>query len=472
MGKSERPLTTLARRVAELQDQANEARFDRERGRARLIEADLGVGGDRAARGVRLRAPTSASAIRLVASLAAALLLAALAVGLVARPRAPIGFELGTIEAGVVGEWIAAPPSAELPIHFSDGSLLRLAPAGRARVVAVSAIGAEIALERGALDLSVVHRERTRWLVRVGPFQVHVIGTRFETSWDPVTEQFGVALREGAITISGPVVGDSRAVRAGERLTISTASRTIEVGSIDSATAPPASSDAPRVAPPAPDPVLVPIAPAPIAPSATVRAPDTESVAPKEQAGGGGAAALPSARHEAPGWAELALEAKYKDALAAAEREGFDAICGAASAHELHALGDAARLGGSGARAVQAFAALRKRFPGSPEAAAAAFILGRTAQDQSRDYAGAASWYARYLSEEPGGGFAAEAAGRLVEAEDRMGDEAGARRAAERYLAAYPKGSHAAYAKSVLARGSSSAPPGEALGRPGTIREP
>jgi TolA-binding protein len=109
---------------------------------------------------------------------------------------------------------------------------------------------------------------------------------------------------------------------------------------------------------------------------------------------------------------------------------------------------------------------------GSPDAAAAAFILGRIAQDQSRDYAGAASWYARYLSEQPGGEFAADAAGRLVEAEDRRGDEASARRAADRYLAAYPNGSHAAYAKGVLARGSSSTTPDDALDRPGTIRDP
>ncbi len=55
--------------------------------------------------------------------------------------------------------------------------------------------------------------------------------------------------------------------------------------------------------------------------------------------------------------------------------------------------------------------------------------------------------------------FAADAAGRLVEAEDRRGDEAGARRAAEQYLAAHPSGSHAGYAKHVLARGSKAVPP-------------
>lgn len=132
------------------------------------------------------------------------------------------------------------------------------------------------------------------------------------------------------------------------------------------------------------------------------------------------------------------------------------------------ALVQAFRLGEPEARAGQAFNALRARFPGSPDAAAAAFILGRIAQDQSRDYAGAARWYTRYPSEQPGGAFAADAAGRLVEAEDRMGDEGSARRAAARYLATYPKGSHAAYARSVIERGSSPSAPGT----PGAVREP
>lgn len=466
MGKSRRSLTDLGQRVAELQDQAPGAQLDRARGRARLLAADLdGETGASARRG-GLRVRASTLSLRLVAALAASLLLASLAIGLALRPRPSMGFALGTIEAGIVGEWIAAPPAAELPIRFSDGSLLRLAPTGRARVVSVNEHGAEIALERGSLDLAVVHREHARWLVRVGPFQVHVIGTRFETSWDPVTEQFGVALREGAITISGPVVGDARAVRAGERLTISTATNTVESSSIEASAAPGPSASAPIEAAPAP----APRAPATVAPSATARAADLEPLVPRGAMSNEAQAALPPAPREAPGWAALALDAKYKDALAAAEREGFDAICAGASAHDLHALGDAARLGGSAARSAQAFNALRARFPGSQEAAAAAFILGRIAQDQSRDYAGAAKLFARYLSEQPGGAFAADAAGRLVEVEDRLGDDPGARRAASRYLAAYPNGSHAAYARSVIARG----PSGSALAPPdshGTIRD-
>ncbi|CAN95617.1 hypothetical protein predicted by Glimmer/Critica [Sorangium cellulosum So ce56] len=506
MGQSERPLTTLGRHVAGLQDRMPAARLDRERGRARLLAAAPVPDAEPAGRGERpgresswarrRTRPGRPFAARLAASLAAvALLAAALVVALVARPRAPMRFALGVAEPGVVGAWIAAPATAELPIRFSDGSLLRLAPGGRARVASVGADGAELSLERGALDLSVVHREGARWTVRVGPFQVRVIGTRFETRWDPMTEQLVVALHEGAITVSGPVVGDSRAVRAGERLTISPATNTLEVGSIDAAAGPPSTATAPgAAATSAADPGAMaasaadpgagaPSAAAPGAaapseaapgaaapstsgPSASARAADAGATALQGQAGGEGSVAPLPAQRETPSWRALVLEARYRDALAAAEGEGFDALCDAASASDLHALGDAARLGGSPARAAQAFASLRARFPGSPEAASAAFLLGRIAQDQSKDHAAAARWFARYLREQPAGAFAAEAAGRLVEAEDRRGDEAGARRAAEQYLAAHPSGSHAGYAKHVLARGSKAVTPGGSPTRP------
>ncbi|MGK4005485.1 FecR domain-containing protein [Sorangium sp. So ce1036] len=499
MGQSERSLTALGRRVADLQDRMPAARLDRERGRARLLEAARlrdGARGPGAAppgrprregteSGARLRAPGKRRAARLAASLAAAaVLLAVVAAVFVARPRAPMRFELGASGPGVVGAWIAAPAAAALPIRFSDGTQLRLAPGGRARITSVTAHGAEISLERGALDLSVVHRERARWRVLVGPFQIDVIGTRFETRWDPATEQLVLALREGAITVSGPVVGDARAVRAGERLTVSPATNTVVVDALDeaststriapSATAPsmtaPSATAPSMTAPSATVPSMT--APSAAAPSATARAPDAGAASVGEPADAADLAALGLVPRDTRQWQTLALEGRYRDALAAAEREGFDAICGAAGASELHALGDAARLGGSPARAAQAFAALRARFPGSPEAASAAFMLGRIAQDHRKDHAAAAAWFTRYLSEQPAGAFAADAAGRLVEAEDRRGDEAAARRAAERYLAAHPNGAHAAYAKHLLARGSKPAAHGSSPGMPGPAPEP
>jgi TolA-binding protein len=469
MGSSEQSLRTLGKRVAALQDEAPEARpaHELERGRARLLAADR-AGASWASGGARPLTRRLAGSL-LVA--AAAALLAALVVALVARSREPLRFALGTTEPGVAGAWIAAPPAAELPIRFSDGSLLRLAPGGRARVASVGADGAEVALERGALDLSVVHRDGARWTVMVGPFQIHVIGTRFETRWDPVTEELEVGLREGAITVSGPVVGDARAVRAGERLVISAAKSTLESGSIDDARRP--SPEVPRAAPIRPS--ASPTARAaseddgdalPGKPGSVPRSSDAVPAAPGVARSAVGLVAPPPAQREAAGWRALAKAARYKEALGAAELEGFDAICDAASAGDLRALGDAARLGGGPRRASQAFLALRRRFAGSPEAAVAAFLLGRIAQDQSRDPAGAAAWFTRYLGEQPGGELAAEAAGRLVEAKDKMGDEAGARSAAQGYLEHYPNGAHAAYARGVMARGAPAAAGSAADPRP------
>jgi outer membrane protein assembly factor BamD (BamD/ComL family) len=85
-------------------------------------------------------------------------------------------------------------------------------------------------------------------------------------------------------------------------------------------------------------------------------------------------------------------------------------------------------------------------------------MLGGIAQDHGKDHDGATRWFETYLSEQPGGRFAAEAAGRLVEAEDKRGNRAGAERAAKRYLDVYPNGSHAQYARSLLAGGSGRPP--------------
>jgi TolA-binding protein len=429
MGQSEQSLMSLGRRVAELQDRAPEARLDRDRGRALLLKAPVP------------EAPAPKAAKRLAATRALAPLVATVAMAAVFAlwllPREAIHFEVGASGPGALGEWIAAPPSAELPIRFSDGSVLRLARGGRVRVATVSAEGAEIALERGALDLAVVHRDGTRWMVRAGPFRIDVVGTRFDTRWDPIAEELDVALHEGVIIVSGPVVGDMRRVRAGEELHVSIPRGTLEVG----AAAPPAKESSAS----APD----------EAPEALSPAPSTQGPPPREISPRGVPAPAPRARAS---WRSFARHARYKEALAAAEAEGFDALCASASAGDLQALADAARLGGGPARATQALSALRGRFPGSPESASAAFLLGRMAEDRRGDYAGAIAWFERYLAEAPRGELAEDARGRIVEAADKMGDLAAARDAAELYLMLYPTGAHAAYAKAVLARGSSPAP--------------
>jgi hypothetical protein len=491
MGQPE--LSQLGRHVAELQDRAvSSARgvasgedasrdgvrdgvppqLDLVAGRARLLSVDVG---DVAARSRSVRRVPRLFAL---AAVLAAILGVVLGARGLRRPD-PLRFALGdeANTAGTVGAWIASPAAAPREVRFSDGSALTLAPGGRARVTALEADGAEVAIEQGELEVSVVHREHTRWSVRGGPYVVHVTGTRFRVRWDPSSERFDVALREGSIVVSGPVVGDGRAVRAGEQLTIT--KRTLEVSTIDGPVGALDSSGSPVGVPSDSlgNPVGAPqTPPGEVAevPSAVGSAsahdppakPDAEpgrgSPNPSDHGDRGsagahrdhdkGAAAAPPPADDPEGWRALGRAARYKDALAAAERDGFDNVCATASAGDLRALGDVARLGGRAARASQVYTAIRARFPGTPDASMAAFILGRMAQDQGHDDAGAARWFATYLREAPGGDLAQDALGRLVGAADRLGDPSGAERAAERYLAAYPNGPHAGFARQVLAR--------------------
>jgi outer membrane protein assembly factor BamD (BamD/ComL family) len=54
------------------------------------------------------------------------------------------------------------------------------------------------------------------------------------------------------------------------------------------------------------------------------------------------------------------------------------------------------------------------------------------------------------LQEQPAGGFAREAAGRLIEAHRAAGNRAAAQTAARSYLTRYPNGPHAELARSLL----------------------
>jgi TolA-binding protein len=105
-------------------------------------------------------------------------------------------------------------------------------------------------------------------------------------------------------------------------------------------------------------------------------------------------------------------------------------------------LSDVARLAKRPARGRQALMTLRQRFPGGPEAATAAFLLGRMGGDGE-----AAGWFRTYLREAPGGALRREASGRLLEALSRGGDAAAAAEAARAYLKQYPRGPHAPLAE-------------------------
>jgi hypothetical protein len=116
------------------------------------------------------------------------------------------------------------------------------------------------------------------------------------------------------------------------------------------------------------------------------------------------------------------------------------------SAEELLEEARAARMAGRSDLERAALLACRKRAPGQPAAAQAAYLLGRASPPGE-----ATAWFETYLREMPRGLLAREAAGRLIETYNATGNVAAAQSAASRYLARYPKGPHAAMARQLLA---------------------
>ncbi len=202
-------LKTLGARVRASQDGQLLDAVDLERGRQRLLDA---------ARGPLGRAPRRR----------AALVVAFAAVGLIAigagawwRTPGPLRFEIGAGERGRIGDWIAADKGASVPLRFADGTELVLMPGTRSLVGGIDE-APRVIVGQGRVRASVIPRASRHWRLQAGPFEVIVAGTKFDLDWQPEGERLSIALREGKVLVSGPVVGRERAVRAGETLRVST----------------------------------------------------------------------------------------------------------------------------------------------------------------------------------------------------------------------------------------------------------
>jgi TolA-binding protein len=283
---------------------------------------------------------------------------------------------------------------------------------------------------------AVIHRPGAKWVVDSGPFEVLVTGTRFDVRWNLAAEELVVKLEEGSVAVSGPIIGDHLAVKAGQTLRVQRREGQFELVR---------ENEAPTLPlPPPSDPAGDP------APSSDDRAGSPKDTTPLPSA-----SLAPSAR-SAPrsavrqSWRELSAAGKFKAAIEAADREGFLRICADGGAADLRDLADAARLSGDMPRSILALTTLRRRFPGGDQAAESAFLLGVIAFDARGAHTEAAQWFTTYLSERPRGRLAREAAGRLLEAEEKSGNRDGARESARRYLRDYPGGPHAEMAKAIL----------------------
>jgi len=325
---------------------------------------------------------------------------------------------------GHVDEWVTA-REAEQSLRFSDGSSIVAGPHTTTRVMQISPDGAHLTLERGHIDAHVVHRDASRWQVAAGPFVVHVTGTRFRVTWDPQTEKLAVKVSEGKVEVTG----DGRPkheLTAGSVLELS-ANAAVQSALVRDEAG---------------------VAAAPRAPSAgpSVETPTEGSARDEDEL-----LRTRKAVEHRPDFRELSTAGHYREALQAVEQQGFAATCESLGARDLLTLGSTARLAGRADRAREAYLAARRRFPNSAEAGISAFSLGRLASDAGRA-SDAIGWFTRYLTEQPSGPLAREAAGRLIELWRQTGDEARAQQAADSYLKRYPTGPHAALARSLLTK--------------------
>src|SRR5262249_3605872 len=162
----------------------------------------------------------------------------------------PITFERAGVRAEA-GAWLATDGAGELPLRFSEGTVVVLAPGSRGRVDELRARGARMVLERGTLQAHVTHRLRSDWRFVAGPFEVAVTGTSLAVGWDPVRERFSTAVTEGAVKVMGPSVGSEVTVRAGERCDVDVRTHAMQLSRL-SPSLPPSPSSPPLE--PAPEP--------------------------------------------------------------------------------------------------------------------------------------------------------------------------------------------------------------------------
>jgi TolA-binding protein len=347
------------------------------------------------------------------------------------RERASVSLKapaLRTIEGGKVldGGYLSESDRAGIRLFFDEGSRFVLSPGTRGRLRVAETDGVRLGIEHGSASLRITHHPEHRWSVEAGPFLVTVKGTDFSVSWDPTSERFELGLRRGRVTVSGPIVGERLALKAGQKLSVNLP-KAETIITEDRADDSPALSSA----------VSVPASPPPKNGDAGVTP-------------GRSAEAAPASRPAADrAWRDALKNGDWDAILDDAERKGIDATLEKASSEDLFALADAARYRRRIDLARAALLAQRRRFPSSPRSVDALFLLGRVEELRASGRAPALGYYDEYLSRAPAGTYAAEALGRtMILTKETAGSES-ARAIAAEYLQRFPQGSYAGAARAL-----------------------
>jgi hypothetical protein len=371
-----------------------------------------------------------------LASVLAAALAVAMPIGWLLYPSSQrnVSFKVGPEgRTGELGAYVSPPAGARWDIAFSDGSRVALQPLSHARVTRTTPNGAEVLLENGRAHVDVVHRRDTRWSVVAGPYTVYVTGTSFDVAFDARTQTLEVDMRAGAVRVQGPGIDSPVEIRGAQQFVHRAGSpETNAVAGARHASA--AGTPEPSAPVPNPEPAAV----------SEPGAVDVPAERPSSQ--DPGVRTPPSG--QAPSWAQLSSEGSYKTVVAQAEEQGLSRALRSAPPSELMALGHAARFVGRRDIASSAYLAVRSRFGGSADAAAAAFFLGRVVESSPSE---AVIWYERYAAEAPAGTWIAEALGRRMVLLKKSGDEKGVLEAARTYLLRFPRGPYAGVAREMTA---------------------
>lgn len=297
-------------------------------------------------------------------------------------------------------------PAQTLGLPLSDGSRLTVRAGSRLDVLETSEKRVALALRSGSARFDIKPHGPRTWSIDCGAITVEVLGTAFDITRS--SERVEVDVLRGAVLVRGAGVPDSvQRLNGGERLAIPVHPEEASEPSSKSAVVPV---------------LLVPSEPAPA--SSAAPAEDTsETPAPRRSR----RAHRNAPSSEAPEMPEPAA------APAATASVG-------PSAAELLLEADALRRSGKARAAIEPLQRVLELHATDPQAALAAFTLGRLQLDVLDQPAEAVHALARALSLKPPAALAEDVQARLVEAYGRAGQRARACEAAATYRQNFPAG--------------------------------
>jgi hypothetical protein len=361
------------------------------------------------------------------------------------------------------GSYIRGVGEAGTDVQFSEGTRIHLRHGSRMSVVSPSARGARLRVEEGEVHFEVAHLPGADWTVEAGPYQVRVTGTVFDVRWSGADESVEVRLRSGSVRVSGPLLSDPVTLRPGQRLASVLASREMRIEDGQDEASPP--------------PTLMPlttngekglaVSVGDKGPAVPVKGTPNADGGPQSRRESVAAAHPVSLPRSTPtqlaiegnapvgsdwdpeDWASRLATNDSASVVAQAKQHGIDRTLAEVEATELAVLADAARYVGDRELAGRALQEERRRFPDTAPAQAAAFFLGRMAEDLG-DAAAGLAWYRSYLTEAPRGPFAAEAMGREMLTVEHLFGRVAASAVAREYLRRFPGGTYLHQARSIL----------------------